>query len=376
MERRNNFDLIRLLAAIQVVLWHGHEHLELNYHPIFFDLLQAFPGVPIFFTVSGFLIYASYDRKPDVRRYFESRAKRIFPALWVCFLFTIGTLVVFNQWTMDGGRTWIWILSQVTFFQLFTPAVFKDFGAGSPNGSLWTIPVEVSFYIFIPVFFFLFRKNSKVLGMLIFAAISLAYNWYASRYRDVNPDFFKLLTKNLLPFLFYFLLGSLAYLYWPRIKKFYDGKAMYWFAAYMAYYVIASMWLDLYVPSYYPNFWALIGTVILTQTTLSIAFSGKALSEKTLHGNDISYGTYLYHMPVVNILIELGYRQNNWLIVVVLFFTLLLAYLSWRLIEKPILATKSKPKSLEPAPARSRMQNLRAMWGRPPQKQSTDTLKD
>ena len=51
----NNFDLIRLFAASQVAITHASEHLGFN-HPII-DAIAFLPGVPIFFFISGFLIY-------------------------------------------------------------------------------------------------------------------------------------------------------------------------------------------------------------------------------------------------------------------------------------------------------------------------------
>ena len=61
---QNNFDIIRLIAALQVAIVHGVEHLGLRlpFHDVSFEILKAFPGVPIFFVISGFLISASYDR--------------------------------------------------------------------------------------------------------------------------------------------------------------------------------------------------------------------------------------------------------------------------------------------------------------------------
>jgi peptidoglycan/LPS O-acetylase OafA/YrhL len=342
MDRRNNFDLIRLLAALEVVIWHSHEHLKLHLPDAFMKIVQYFPGVPIFFTVSGFLIYASFDRNNDLKKYFTNRCKRIFPALWVCFAFTLLTLIIFGQMDMDGGRTWIWIASQVTFFQLYTPAVFKDFGAGSPNGSLWTIPIEVTFYLVIPALFLFRKKAYRVAGIIILSLISLAYNRYCSQYQYVNEELFKLLTKNLLPYLFYFMLGTLTYIYWPKIKGAYDGKGMYWLGAYVVYFMIFGIWLGKYLPSYYPNIYGFIGIVLLSQGVISLAFTGKGISEKLLGGNDVSYGAYLYHMPVVNILIETGWRGNNSSMVIVLLGTVGLAYLSWKFIEQPILSMKNK----------------------------------
>ena len=63
--RVNNFDLLRIIAASQVVLGHTVGHLDID-HPWGWSLVEAFPGVPIFFGVSGFLISASYERSSSL----------------------------------------------------------------------------------------------------------------------------------------------------------------------------------------------------------------------------------------------------------------------------------------------------------------------
>ena len=57
--RNNNFDLIGLFAALQVAIIHTIAHLDLDIH---IPLLEYFPGIPIFFFVSGFLINLSFER--------------------------------------------------------------------------------------------------------------------------------------------------------------------------------------------------------------------------------------------------------------------------------------------------------------------------
>ena len=79
--RKNNFDLIRLAAASQVMLLHGITHLEVD-APLLEQFVAYFPGVPAFFLISGFLISASWERNSDLRIFTANRALRIFPALW------------------------------------------------------------------------------------------------------------------------------------------------------------------------------------------------------------------------------------------------------------------------------------------------------
>ena len=61
--RKNNYDLIRLVAALQVVMHHMIEHLNIHIdHASYsYTLFKAFPGVPIFFFISGFVISLAYE---------------------------------------------------------------------------------------------------------------------------------------------------------------------------------------------------------------------------------------------------------------------------------------------------------------------------
>ncbi len=68
--RSNNFDFIRLLAAMQVAVSHANGHLESE---LSIPLLSYFPGVPIFFLVSGFLISLSYERSGSISVYALNR---------------------------------------------------------------------------------------------------------------------------------------------------------------------------------------------------------------------------------------------------------------------------------------------------------------
>ena len=76
--RRNNFDLIRLFASLQVVCVHLIEHFNVGSLNWLIQILAIFPGVPIFFFVSGFLISASWERNPVFQRFVKNRILRTF----------------------------------------------------------------------------------------------------------------------------------------------------------------------------------------------------------------------------------------------------------------------------------------------------------
>jgi len=95
--RQNNFDLIRLVAALQVVLFHGLERLGLAgaIHSVIGRAVSRFPGVPIFFVVSGLQVSLSFGRSPLGAECFRNRALWILPALWACLLVSPHTAVLF-----------------------------------------------------------------------------------------------------------------------------------------------------------------------------------------------------------------------------------------------------------------------------------------
>lgn len=79
--KSNNFDIIRLFAALQVVIVHLIEHFHADSLTWFISLIAIFPGVPIFFFISGFLISAAWERNPDVKVFALNRIYRIFTGL-------------------------------------------------------------------------------------------------------------------------------------------------------------------------------------------------------------------------------------------------------------------------------------------------------
>ncbi len=94
--RVNNFDLIRLLAALQVVIHHASGSLKptgVLAHSVA-AALDRFPGVPIFFITSRFLISKSYENSHSLREYCRNRCLRIYPALWACLVVTVGVMLV------------------------------------------------------------------------------------------------------------------------------------------------------------------------------------------------------------------------------------------------------------------------------------------
>jgi len=79
---------------------------------------------------------------------------------------------------------------------------------------------------------------------------------------------------------------------------------------------------------------------LLGLVVFSIAYSAPNMSRKILGGNDISYGVYIYHMPIINVLIFIGAIGHIAYVVLATVLILSAALLSWQMVERPALAMK------------------------------------
>lgn len=358
-QRQNNFDLIRLLAAAQVVLAHAIGHTDLkNQLPAWgrqvFEAVMMFPGVPVFFVISGFLIARSYERNPtDLAGYFWRRGLRIFPALWICLIFTLVTLGAFGFLGADflPSRTFTaWLLGQVGFCQFYNPEHFRGFGIGVVNGALWTITVELQFYVFVPILHFLTRgarSGTRLAGGIMAFLFFVSFAVFCVMDHHVNgpggftgaPMLYKLLHVTLIPHLWMFLLGILIHRNFAKLEPWIEGKALYYLLAFGLFTALQCAFLHERNLPFYLAY--LPSRILLAFATIACAYSLRPLSHKLLRGTDISYGVYIYHSIVINVVVQLGLMTSLRSVAVVYAVSVIAALLSWHYIEKPALACKS-----------------------------------
>src|SRR5947199_6867638 len=102
LDRDNNFDLLRLLAALSVIFSHAFLLAEnsQDHDPLMLltggQAVLGVAGVFVFFTISGYLIAQSFEATPSPPVFLAKRALRIFPGLLACLavcVFVIGPMV-------------------------------------------------------------------------------------------------------------------------------------------------------------------------------------------------------------------------------------------------------------------------------------------
>lgn len=335
---QNNFNLIRLLAAAQVLIVHAGNHL--GYQSAVLSALEVFPGVPIFFFISGFLIYTSFHRLgfPAWRAFYANRAVRIYPALWACTAVSI-LAVALTGYLHGRGVTPIamarWLLGQVTFVTFYNPPFMRSFGTGVMNGSLWTIAVELQFYVAVPLLYVLLRKGRP--AWLPILLVSLAVNVATRNLLRWDVLAWKLLYVSFLPWIYMFLTG-----FWVASRRDVQLRLLRLNAtAVFVAYALSMLLIGDYAGNA-QNGINPVSFALLTVLLLKFAFADFGRFGRLFMKTDVSYGLYLYHIPVINLLLYTGFLAGRGDFALTVAASVALASLSWWLVEKPALDLKKR----------------------------------
>lgn len=332
----NNFDLLRLIAALQVAITHGANHLGQSNWVL--DIIAMFPGVPIFFFLSGFLIYGSYESslKSEIplRNFFIKRFLRLYPGLWLCF--AIGLLLVFvtgyfSTAEVDSKIAAFWILCQTTVFQFYNPEFMREFGTGVLNGALWTISVEIQFYLLFPILYKVITSRFALLVVFIFGCINIVH----SNFNPSDTTLLKLFSVSFMPWIYMFMLGAIIARQQTWIIPILCRPPL---LVTLAVFCLIC-WISLSQELTWGNRINPLGYLAMVWLVIQIAFKNRALSSRLLGKNDISYGVYIYHMPIINALLFVR-GEGVYEFFVAISLTVILAIASWRFVERPALRLK------------------------------------
>lgn len=210
-------DYVRYYLAIAVVIQHYNIALGADIPwP-----MNSSSAVGAFFGLSGFLVYASYLKHPDIRTYIKNRALRIIPIysfiviFFAVLLCSISTLPVIEYFT--DVTFWKYILANLCFLnfvQPTLPGVFDGLPINAVNGSLWTLKVEWALYLSIPFFFWFVRRFRLSVKWSIFVLFifSVAYRYVMLiAYNRTENELYNILSYQFCGQLVYFYAGVLFY---------------------------------------------------------------------------------------------------------------------------------------------------------------------
>lgn len=322
INRDNSFDAIRHLAALAVLVSHHYALAGLQ-EPIVqgYTSLGAI-AVLAFFAISGFLITQSFLNTPRFSHYMAKRIARIFPALIACafvMVYIFGT-----AFSHKGAFNFAFSLEALTDFlkvSAFGRADIGDITSGfifkdSFNGSLWTLKIEFGFYFALALALMVLRKAAVPLIMTMGFCITT----YLCT-QSTHPLAPKLLVYSTVGIAFF--VGASLHFY---RHVFSSSKAKIMTGVLSAALILVSL---------NTPFVMVLASIGVSLLVLSV---GTLYKDRIIKSRfDISYGMYLYAFPVQQLMInttDLGFYASMLATLVVV---VMLATLSWLLIEKPAL---------------------------------------
>ncbi len=334
-ERHNNFNGIRLMAALGVLACHSFALAtgEPDNEPLH-DWLGLSLGnlcVVVFFIISGYLTSHSLLSRANPVRFVVARAARIYPALIVVVVLTAlggGALLssLAPKAYFADSRTYQYLLmnlAPVLDVQYTLPGVFEHVPFNQfVNGSLWTIKFEPWMYVLLLAGWLVtaglgHQKAFRVLALGLLGMSTVCYWQHASL---TGPS-----TVGLLPWLMnMFFVGVAARLFRSCVPMHLS------IALAVAVLFVALMYCDLGVfKAAYP--------FCIAYLVLFGAYGLPALNFMQRH--DYSYGLYLYAFPVQQCVATFSPGASPLKMTLLAApITLALAVASWHLIEKPALA--------------------------------------
>jgi peptidoglycan/LPS O-acetylase OafA/YrhL len=330
MKYRAEIDGLRALAVVPVILFHAG-----------FELFSGgFVGVDVFFVISGYLITTILIEDFENQRFslvsfYERRARRILPALFFVMLVCIpfAWMWMFPSQMKDFSQSLVAVslfASNILFWH--ESGYFDAAAEENPLVHTWSLAVEEQYYLLFPIFLILtwrFGKNKVFWTIVVMAAISLLISEWGWR-NNATANFYLAPTRA-----WELLAGSIAaFIVQKQGVQKNNFLAMLGLSAI----IFSIFFYDKTTP--FPSVYSLVpvlGVVLLVLYADKETLAAKLLSTKGFVGIGlISYSAYLWHQPLFAFARIRSLEHPSLLLMLVLSsLSILLAYFSWRYIEKP-----------------------------------------
>ncbi len=334
---RADIDGLRAIAVLSVVVFHAFP----SYMP------GGFVGVDIFFVISGFLIsgiiFENLERDTfSFIEFYSRRIKRIFPALFLVLIASLclGWFALFADEYKQLGKHIAGGAGFIANFLFWKESGYFDNAAETkPLLHLWSLAIEEQFYIAWPfILWFVWKKKINVfISIITILCISFLLN-----ISKVNSDavaafympqtrFWELLIGSVLAY-------SMVYVKVPEVNSNIPRNVRSLLGMIL---IIVGVFI-ITKQKEFPGWWAglpTIGAALVISAGREAWFNRFILSNRVVVWIGlISYPLYLWHWPLLSFarIIDSGFASTRIVRVIAVILSIIFAWLTYRLIEKPI----------------------------------------
>lgn len=343
MKYRPDIDGLRALAVIFVILF----HCGLKLFP------SGFVGVDVFFVISGFLITtiiynALQNNYFSLLDFYKRRLWRLQP-VFICLLTVTSALTLFYYLPDDliafakSARKTSVFVSNV-YFEHLTSSYFATNTSQLPLLHTWSLSVEWQCYLILPLLILLVYKicgNERFVRVIyLLTLVALMVTLYTS-WSEPDKTYYQWSSR-----LFEFLIGSCIAI--SRLKLSLNRYVLELLAS-GALFILFYIAMSHGIQAGFPNRYAVM-LCVATATLIALGTHEpklvliRMLSSKTMvFIGLLSYSLYIWHWPILVFIRYQNVNETPMLLMSVLVFIFVIAYLSWKFIEKPGNKAKNIP---------------------------------
>ncbi len=347
-----SLDGLRTLAVLAVIAY----HMNIPW------MIGGLAGVTIFFVLSGYLItsllVAEWERAKtiDLPQFWLRRVRRLFPAIVTAILATAALCTIFNHELLTKMRPDI--IPSLLFFnnwwQIFQDiSYFEALGAPSPLTAFWSLAIEEQFYLVWPVALLIALKLGAkrthivraIVVLIIVSSVEMAllYNPGA----DPSRVYYGTDTRA-----FSLLIGALLAFLWPsadlgmhgarridkRTRMALDGVG----AAALIGLLLMLMFSSGF--SAFPYRGGMVITSLLTAVLIAVLVHPESHLARVFAWSPLvwigkrSYGMYLWHYPILLLMIPRATASQApwWMLVLAFAVIIAVSAISYAFVEDPI----------------------------------------
>jgi len=359
---------LRAIAAIVVFVSNMRHIVPMGGKSSIFDFkifLESGIGVAFFFVLSGYLLTFGFWRDPEnwipfktPIKFFFTRLLRLLPLYFICL---IGLVIYMQHWQSAKEI-------KDTIFHFLLIHNFFEFSFYSINSPFWTIPIQMQFYLFLPVIMMLAymtgHTRKKVFVILLFFSVICYSVHYLIAYSAVRLNEWPLnsiyirpngfvITKSVIAHLPIFIIGCAgSYLTFLNLKNKKSTsslkllkKIIFWSAIFVIFVISATSFESVMSPPYSRYVYPVLPVMIV----LSIIYVEESGLLPILEAGVlkylglISYGIYIFHMPCIKAVVKcldfigISPNENRMILAIVSFlFTIFVSGCCHKYLEKPL----------------------------------------